>query len=79
MLLAMIDHSTTSNTSNGSANGGNDHTNGADTIFTAAPPPGHAKTISAVLGEIVWLMSQSPLHKQFFISDLEWFVMTPEV
>jgi len=24
-----------------------------------------------------WLMSQSPLHKQFFISDLEWFVMTP--
>ncbi len=33
--------------------------------------------MSAVLGEIVWLMSQSPLHKQFFISDLEWFVMTP--
>jgi len=30
-----------------------------------------------VLGEIVWLMSQSSLHKQFFISDLEWFVMTP--
>ena len=22
-------------------------------------------------------MSQSPSHKQFFISDLEWFVMTP--
>ena len=22
-------------------------------------------------------MSQSALHKQFFISDLEWFVMTP--
>ena len=33
---------------------------------------GHAKTMSAVLGEIVWLMSQSPMHKQFFISDLEW-------
>jgi cytolysin-activating lysine-acyltransferase len=33
--------------------------------------------VSAVLGEIVWLMSQSPLHKQFFISDLEWFAMTP--
>jgi cytolysin-activating lysine-acyltransferase len=30
-----------------------------------------------VLGEIVWLMSQSPIHKQFYISDLEWFVMTP--
>jgi cytolysin-activating lysine-acyltransferase len=35
------------------------------------------RILSAVLGEIVWLMSQSPLHKQFFISDLEWFVMTP--
>ena len=40
-------------------------------------PERHANTVSAVLGEIVWLMSQSPLHKQFFISDLEWFVMTP--
>ena len=30
-----------------------------------------------MLGEIVWLMSQSPIHKQFYISDLEWFVMTP--
>lgn len=30
-----------------------------------------------MLGEIAWLMSQSPIHKQFFISDLEWFVMTP--
>lgn len=30
-----------------------------------------------MLGEIVWLMSQSSLHKQFFVSDLEWFVMTP--
>ncbi len=45
--------------------------------FSHEPPEGHAKTMSAVLGEIVWLMSQSPLHKQFFISDLEWFVMTP--
>ncbi len=33
----------------------------------------------AVLGEIVWLMSQSKLHKSFFISDLEWFVMTPVI
>jgi len=24
-------------------------------------------------------MSQSPSHKQFFIADLEWFVMTPIV
>jgi cytolysin-activating lysine-acyltransferase len=40
-------------------------------------PDGAAKKVSEVLGEIVWLMSQSPLHKQFFISDLEWLVMTP--
>ena len=45
--------------------------------FSHAPPEGHARKVSEVLGEIVWLMSQSPLHKQFFISDLEWFVMTP--
>ena len=50
---------------------------GSSGIFSHAAPEGHAKTTSAVLGEIVWLMSQSPLHKQFFISDLEWFVMTP--
>lgn len=49
----------------------------AETIFSAPAPAGGAKTISAILGEIVWLMSQSALHKQFFISDLEWFVMTP--
>ncbi len=50
---------------------------GDETIFKHAPPEGHAKKVSEVLGEIVWLMSQSPLHKQFFIADLEWFVMTP--
>lgn len=29
------------------------------------------------LGEIVWLMSQSPAHRQMFISDLEWLIMPP--
>jgi cytolysin-activating lysine-acyltransferase len=28
-----------------------------------------------MLGEIVWLMTQSPIHKQLFLSDLEWFCM----
>ncbi len=28
-----------------------------------------------MLGEITWLMTQSPLHKQLFIGDLEWFCM----
>jgi cytolysin-activating lysine-acyltransferase len=37
----------------------------------ALPP----KTVSHVLGEITWLLSQSPLHKNLFISDLEWLVM----
>lgn len=37
-----------------------------------APP---AKTVAQMLGEIVWLMSQSPIHKQLFIGDLEWFAM----
>jgi hypothetical protein len=56
-----------------------------DAPFSHEPPSfikieGHAKTMPAVLGEMVWLMSQSrvtsgrcaPGHKQFFISDLEW-------
>lgn len=40
---------------------------------TGAAQP--AKTVSHVLGEITWLLSQSPIHKNLFISDLEWFVM----
>lgn len=31
-------------------------------------------TISHMLGEIIWLMSQSPLHRHFAISDLDWMV-----
>ncbi len=43
----------------------------------AAPAgaPQQAKTLSHVLGEITWLLSQSPLHKNLFIADLEWMVM----
>lgn len=33
------------------------------------------KTLSHALGEITWLMTQSPQHKQLFIGDLEWFCM----
>lgn len=47
------------------------------TSATADVPPGADKTIAAVLGEIVWLMSQSPEYKQYLISDLEWLVMPP--
>jgi len=35
------------------------------------------KTIAEMLGEITWLLTQSPIHKQLFISDLEWFCLPP--
>lgn len=34
-------------------------------------------TVSHMLGELVWLLSQSPAHKHFSIGDLEWMVMPP--
>lgn len=37
-----------------------------------APPP---KTVSQVLGEITWPMTQSPRHKAVPLGDLEWLVM----
>jgi cytolysin-activating lysine-acyltransferase len=37
-----------------------------------APP---SKTVAQVLGEIAWLMTQSPRHKVIPIGDLEWLVM----
>ena len=33
------------------------------------------KTVAQMLGEIVWLMTQSTIHKQMFVGDLEWFCM----
>ena len=38
----------------------------------AEPAP---KTVSQVLGEITWLMTQSPRHKSIPLGDLEWLVM----
>ncbi|WOF43890.1 toxin-activating lysine-acyltransferase [Sphingopyxis indica] len=35
------------------------------------PPP----TVSHLLGEMTWLLTQSPLHRAFSIGDLEWLVM----
>lgn len=35
------------------------------------------KTVAEMLGEITWLLTQSPVHKQLFIGDLEWFCMPP--
>jgi cytolysin-activating lysine-acyltransferase len=33
------------------------------------------KTVAQVLGEIIWLMTQSPRHKATPLGDLEWLLM----
>jgi cytolysin-activating lysine-acyltransferase len=38
-------------------------------------PPGDAPTVSHMLGEMTWLLTQSPLHRALAIGDLEWLVM----
>jgi cytolysin-activating lysine-acyltransferase len=44
---------------------------------STTPMPDEAKTLSNVLGEIVWLMTRSTNHRYFFIADLEWMVLQP--
>lgn len=34
-----------------------------------------APTVSHLLGEVTWLLTQSPLHRALRIGDLEWLVM----
>ena len=41
----------------------------------ASGPAGAPKTVAQVLGEIAWLMTQSPRHKAMALGDLEWLVM----
>lgn len=47
------------------------------TSHAAAPEGGGGITVSQVLGEITWLLTQSPLHRALAIADLEWLVMPP--
>lgn len=50
----------------------------AQASASASGKPGHEpapKTVSQVLGEITWLMTQSPRHKLISLGDLEWLVM----
>jgi cytolysin-activating lysine-acyltransferase len=42
------------------------------TTDTQARP---APTVSHLLGEMTWLLTQSPLHRALAIGDLEWLVM----
>jgi cytolysin-activating lysine-acyltransferase len=53
-----------------SANGS--HTAASHTQSQVEPPP---KTVAQVLGEITWLMTQSPRHKAMPLGDLEWLLM----
>lgn len=34
-------------------------------------------TVADAFGQIVWLMTQSPQHRDLSVSDLEWLVMPP--
>ena len=50
-----------------------------------APPTGPVtgstdageKTVATVLGEVVWLLTQSPAHRYLSLGDLEWMLMPP--
>ena len=55
---------------NGSSSGKSDDAASANGQIETAP-----KTVSQVLGEITWLMTQSPRHKSIPLGDLEWLVM----
>lgn len=35
------------------------------------------KSIATVMGEIVWLLTQSPAHRYLTLGDLEWMLMPP--
>lgn len=48
-------------------------TGGPDKAGAVAAAP----TVSHMLGEMVWLMTQSPTHRHFALSDLEWMIMPP--
>ena len=45
------------------------------TTAPGAPPPGVPRTVAEALGQIVWLLSQSPVHKELQIKALEWSFM----
>jgi len=42
-----------------------------------ADASGATPTVSHMLGEMVWLLTQSPTHRHFALADLEWMIMPP--
>src|SRR5262245_54557524 len=39
------------------------------------PQPGAPRTIAEALGQVVWVLSQSPAHREMKVKDLEWSFM----
>lgn len=48
----------------------NNMTQEGGAVTTPAPP-----TVSHILGEMTWLLTQSPLHRGLSIGDIEWLLM----
>jgi len=42
---------------------------------SSAEPHAGAPTVSHLLGEMTWLLTQSPLHRALLIGDIEWLCM----
>jgi cytolysin-activating lysine-acyltransferase len=50
----------------------------SDAAGGRSPPAGTPRTVAEALGQIVWLLSQSPIHRELRIKDLE-YSFTPAV
>lgn len=44
-------------------------------MATTTPSAGTSPTVSHLLGEMTWLLTQSPLHRAMQIGDIEWLCM----
>ncbi len=51
----------------------------ADQDFNKQSQTISSHTMGSAIGEIVWLLSQSPLHSKLQIGDLQWLVYPPVV
>lgn len=43
----------------------------------SGPPAGAPRTVAEALGQVVWLLSQSAIHREIKVKDLEWAFMPP--
>ena len=44
-------------------------------MTSAKNDPSPDTTVSHLLGEMTWLLTQSPLHRELKLADLEWLIM----